>query len=73
MGIRKQSPSSLWSADWGADPHTSRGLRQTGWRLPSGQTLAEFASRSGFVAPRLLPANTLGQSRPGPTAVKGPR
>ncbi len=25
-----------------------------GWRLPSGQTLAEFAMRSGLVAPRLL-------------------
>jgi hypothetical protein len=25
-----------------------------GWRLPSGQTLAEFALRSGLVAPRLL-------------------
>ncbi len=25
-----------------------------GWRLPSGQSLAEFALRSGMVAPRLL-------------------
>ena len=25
-----------------------------GWRLPSGQTLAEFALQSGFLAPQLL-------------------
>ncbi|MGE5567869.1 MAG: hypothetical protein ACM3S5_02425 [Rhodospirillales bacterium] len=27
-----------------------------GWRLPSGQTLGEFAMRSGVLAPRLLVA-----------------
>jgi hypothetical protein len=28
------------------------------WRLPSGQTLAEFALRSGFLAPPLMSAGT---------------
>jgi hypothetical protein len=27
----------------------------TGWRLPSGEELAEFAVHAGFVAPALLP------------------
>ncbi len=30
------------------------------WRLPSGQSLAEFAMRSGLVAPRLLLAGASG-------------
>jgi hypothetical protein len=33
------------------------GTGDQGWRLPCGQTLAEFAIRSGLVAPRLLLAD----------------
>ena len=31
---------------------------ESNWRLPSGQSLAEFALRSGFVAPSLLREKT---------------
>jgi len=32
----------------------SSSLEESGWRLPSGQTLAEFALRAGCIAPVLM-------------------
>jgi hypothetical protein len=36
------------------------GKEDRGWLLPSGESLAEFAMRSGLVAPRLLLAGPSG-------------
>jgi hypothetical protein len=49
---------------------TLDGASSTSWQLPGGQTLAEFALRSGIVAPSLLiPIRTdrrvAGSSAPG--------
>lgn len=73
MAARKESRPSVWSAEWGAGPPSDRWLGQPGWRLPSGQPLAEYGFRSGFVAPRLLRVSGSSRSRPGATAAKGPR
>jgi hypothetical protein len=73
MGARKESRPSVWSADGGASPEIGRWLGQPGWRLPSGQPLAEFGFRSGFVAPRLVRVSGLSRSRPGARPAKGER
>jgi len=56
MSSRKQDlPRSRQRVGQRAYPRKRLGLSPEGdWRLPSGQTLAEFALRSGFVAPPLL-------------------
>jgi hypothetical protein len=71
MGARKEDRPSVGRGEGGANPQRSPWLGPAGWRLPGGETLAEFASKSGFVAPRLLGALTLCPRRAGPAVVKG--
>jgi hypothetical protein len=54
--MRNRTVSRKTSAGWRAGVRAETSDR--GWRLASGQTLAEFAMRSGLVAPRLLLAGT---------------
>lgn len=56
MSSRKQDlPRAGQRVGQRAYPKRRLGLPpESNWRLPSGQTLAQFALRSGFVAPPLL-------------------